>query len=90
MEMWSDLRQFDKVALWAQSNGKDSAAVDALRVQQAQWNEEVRDYRAAAETYLENGHNEKAVALLTKYSMDWAYLLGICRRLDRCRLHHML
>ena len=53
--MWTDLRQFDKATKWAQSSGRGSAAVDALRMQQAQWNEEVRDFKSAAEMYLDSG-----------------------------------
>lgn len=45
MEMWTDLRQFDKASQWAERVGQGSASVDALRAQQALWSEEVKDYR---------------------------------------------
>ena len=43
MEMWTDLRQFDKASQWAERAGQGSASVDALRAQQALWSEEVKD-----------------------------------------------
>ena len=84
IEMWTDLRQFDKATKWAQSSGRGSAAVDALRMQQAQWNEEVRDFKSAAEMYLDSGQGERAVALLASNLTEWTYLLDVTRRLDRC------
>jgi hypothetical protein len=45
MEMWTDLRQFDKASQWAERVGQGSASVDALRAQQALWSEEVKDYK---------------------------------------------
>jgi hypothetical protein len=84
VEMWTDLRQFDKATKWAQSGGRTSAAVDALRVQQAELSEEVRDYKAAADMYLDGGQSERAVALLSHHSLDWTYLLIVTRRLDKC------
>jgi intraflagellar transport protein 122 len=83
VEMWTDLRQFDKATKCAQSGGHSSAAVDALRVQQAQWNEEVGDYKAAADMYLTSGQSERAISLLARHSLDWSCLIGITRKLDR-------
>jgi intraflagellar transport protein 122 len=83
IEMWTDLRQFDKATKWAQTSGRSSAAVDALRVQQAEWSEEVKDYKAAAEMYLGSGQSERAVSLLCSNSQEWSYLLDVTRRLDR-------
>eukprot|EP00892_Ulva_mutabilis_P005266 jgi/Ulvmu1/3110/UM015_0150.1 len=82
LELWTDLRQFDKATKWAQMIGYGNASVDALRVQQAQWNEEVRDYKAAAEVYMGSGQYEKAVNLLARNTMDWSYLLQVTRKLD--------
>lgn len=45
MELWTDLRQFDKASQWAERVGQGSASVDALRAQQALWSEEVKDYK---------------------------------------------
>ena len=86
MELWTDLRQFEKATKWAQMIGHGNASVDALRAQQAQWNEEVRDYKAAAEVYMSSGQYEKAVTLLSRNTMDWLYLLQLTRKLDRSLL----
>jgi intraflagellar transport protein 122 len=84
LEMWSDLRQFDKATKWAaQAGAGGQQAVEKLLQKQAQWNEEVRDYRAAAEMYMSTGKHDKAMLLLSKHTTDWAYLLEIARKLDR-------
>lgn len=88
IEMWTDLRQFDKATAVAQTSGRSNAAVDALRVQQAEWSEEVKDYKAAAEMYLGSGQSERAVGLLCGHSGDWPHLLEVSRRLDRHDLLH--
>lgn len=85
MEMWTDLRQFDKASKWATTAGKGGpGAVESLLQQQAQWNEEVRDYKAAAAMYLGAGQNDKAIAILAKHCQDWAHLLEVSRKLERC------
>lgn len=84
IEMWTDLRLFDKATKWAKSAGRGNEAVDALKLQQAEWNEEVRDYKAAAEMYLDSGQSERAILLLARHSLDWAYLLSVTRRLSTC------
>ena len=86
VEMWTDLRQFDKATRAAQTAGQGADAVAALRVRQAQWSEEVRDYKAAAEMYLGSGQSERAVALLARHSSDWSHLMAVTRRLDKCAL----
>ena len=83
IEMWTDLRQFDKATKCAQSSGRGNADVDALRMQQAQWSEEVRDYKSAAEMHLERGESERAVSLLAAHLTEWTHLLDVSRRLDR-------
>lgn len=83
MEMWTDLRQFDKATKWAHMVGQGDASVDALRAQQAQWSEEVRDYKAAAEVYIGSGQFEKAITLLARNTLDWSHLLQVTRKLDR-------
>ena len=90
IELWTDLRQFDKATSWAKSAGRGNAVVNELRAQHAQWSEEVRDYKAAAEMYLGGGHSERAVAVLAAHCTDWPYLLEVTRGLDRCaeRLMH--
>jgi hypothetical protein len=90
IEMWTDLRQYDKATKWAQSSGRGNAAVDALRMQQAQWNEEVRDYKSAAQMYLESGQSERAVSLLAANLTEWTYLLELSRRLDRCAKYSVM
>lgn len=83
--MWSDLRQFDKATKWAAQAGVGGQqAVSSLLQKQAQWNEEVRDYRAAADMYMNAGKHDTAVLLLSKHTQDWAHLLEIARKLDRC------
>lgn len=84
VEMWTDLRQFDKATRIAHTAGQGADAVAALRVQQAQWSEEVRDYKAAAEMYLSSGQAQRAVALLARHSSDWGHLMAVTRRLDKC------
>lgn len=83
MEMWTDLRQFDKAKKWAQLVGQGDESVDAIQAQQAQWSEEIRDYKAAAEVYICSGEHEKAVSLLVRNTLDWSYLLQVTRKLDR-------
>ena len=71
LEMFSDLRQFDEARAWADSQaqyGQDSSGagtdVGSLAQQQAEWSEQVRDYRAAAEMYMKAGKVTKAVQIL--------------------------
>jgi hypothetical protein len=90
VELWTDLRQFGKATKCAQTGGRSSALVDALRVQQAEWNEEVRDYKAAADMYLSSGQSERAVSLLARHSLDWSCLVSIMRKLDRYALTYFM
>jgi intraflagellar transport protein 122 len=82
VDMWSDLRQFDKAKSLAQQGGHAGQA-DTLRAQQAEWSEEVRDYKAAAEMYMESGHVDRGLMLLVRHTTDWAHLLHVARQLDR-------
>jgi hypothetical protein len=43
-------------------------------------------YRSAAEVYLASGKDERAVTLLARDAQDWAQLLQVTRKLDRCGL----
>lgn len=83
LEMWTDIRQFDQATKWARMVGHGDVSVDELRAQQAQWSEEVHDYKAAAEVYISSGQYEKAVTLLSQNTVDWPYLLQVTRNLDR-------
>jgi intraflagellar transport protein 122 len=77
--MRSDLRNSDKATKWAAQAGSwGQQAVEKLQ-KQAQWNEEVRDYRAAAEMYMSTGKHDKAMLLLSKHT-DWAHLLRLHER----------
>ena len=69
MEMFSDLRQFDEAKAWAEEHaagagGAGDGAVREFAHRQAEWAEEVSDYAAAAEMYVQAKQWDKAVALL--------------------------
>lgn len=68
MAMFSDLRQFDEAKAWAAEHAAgasgDGGAVREFARRQAEWAEEVSDYAAAADMYVQARRWDKAVALL--------------------------
>jgi len=54
MDMFSDLRQFAEAKVWAEEWERTKGPVSQSLVQrQAEWNEEMKDFQAAADMYLQ-------------------------------------
>ena len=77
--MFTDLRRWEEAKKIAnKASGGLASNTEKLVLQQAQWAEEVHDYRAAAEMYRAIGNNAKAAKIYGEQGWfdDLADLLG--------------
>ncbi|CAM6125866.1 unnamed protein product [Calypogeia fissa] len=87
MEMFSDLRLFDKAKALAEDNelvldviGKTS--VQEIIERQAEWTAETQDHETAADMYIAAGQLDKALALLAEHGPA-SKLIEVARRLKK-------
>ncbi|OAE20578.1 hypothetical protein AXG93_3873s1360 [Marchantia polymorpha subsp. ruderalis] len=87
MEMYSDLRMFDKAKALAEDNEHISEVVGKASVQeiierQAQWTEETQDHETAADMYIAAAQLDKALAILAEHGPA-SKLIEVARRLKK-------
>ncbi|KAL3679756.1 hypothetical protein R1sor_022712 [Riccia sorocarpa] len=87
MEMFSDLRMFDKAKALAEDHEHVSEVVGKASVQeiiqrQAQWTEETEDHETAADMYIAAGQLDKALEILAEHGPA-SKLIEVARRLKK-------
>ncbi|KAK9811224.1 hypothetical protein WJX72_000251 [[Myrmecia] bisecta] len=95
LDMFTDLRQFGEATAFAEQQARSApsggapVAVQDYASKQAEWSEEVSDFSAAAEMYLQAKKYDKAIAIIGRQGW-WDKLCAVTGRLDPAADAHAL